>query len=234
MSQTTIPDDFWAAASASHHRQTRGPDIGRVVGDSCKRLTDVLGSAALLLFLSPLLATIWVLVRTDGGPALFRHDRIGRGGAPFRCLKFRTMVPDSDRLLHDLVARDPRAAAEWRERRKLSGDPRITRIGRFLRITSLDELPQLINVLRGEMSLVGPRPVVQEELDLHYGPLGAAAYQAQRPGLTGPWQVSGRSDTTYRERVLLDMRYAAERSFAGDLRILLSTVPSVLARRGAI
>ena len=134
----------------------------------------------------------------------------------------------------DLLARDPAALAEWRAARKLRRDPRVTPVGRVLRATSLDELPQLINVLRGEMSLVGPRPVVQEELEQHYAPAGAAAdYLSVRPGLTGPWQVSGRSDMDYRERVKLDADYARNPSLLRDLALLAYTVVVVLRRRGA-
>lgn len=177
----------------------------------------------------------WIafLIRRDGGPALFRHPRVGLGGVTFSCFKFRSMVIDADARLARLLASDPVAAAEWETRRKLPRDPRITRIGAFLRRTSLDELPQLLNVLRGEMSLVGPRPVVREELDQHYGP-ATEAYCRTRPGLTGLWQVSGRSDTTYAERVQLDTRYVNEWSLALDLWILLRTIPAVLQRRGAV
>jgi lipopolysaccharide/colanic/teichoic acid biosynthesis glycosyltransferase len=143
------------------------------------------------------------------------------------------MVLDADKRLAKLLAEDPAAAEEWAVRRKLPADPRITGIGRFLRATSLDELPQLLNVLRGDMSLVGPRPVVREELELNYGP-AAAVYCATRPGITGLWQVSGRSDTTYAERITLDTRYVREWSLGLDLLILLRTVPAVLKRRGAV
>jgi exopolysaccharide production protein ExoY len=172
-----------------------------------KRGIDLVGAGTLLLLVLPLMLGITLIVRLDGGPALFRHNRIGRGGRVFPCLKFRSMVMDADQRLARLLAEDPAAAAEWVTRRKLPNDPRITRIGRFLRATSLDELPQLINVLRGEMSLVGPRPVVREELELHYSPAASAAYVSTRPGVTGLWQISGRSNTTYQERVTLDTLY---------------------------
>jgi lipopolysaccharide/colanic/teichoic acid biosynthesis glycosyltransferase len=225
-----------AAILAGGHYRSVQETIGRDTALPAipKRGLDLLGSAALLLLTLPVMLALALLVRMDGGSILYRHRRIGRGGRPFHCLKFRTMAMDADRQLALCLENDPAAAAEWAERRKLARDPRITRIGRFLRASSLDELPQLLNVLRGEMSLVGPRPVVQEELDTHYGPAGTAAYVACLPGITGLWQVSGRSDTSYVERVTLDIRYARERSFAGDLRILLQTVPAVLARRGAV
>jgi exopolysaccharide production protein ExoY len=199
-----------------------------------KRAMDILGAGALLLLTLPLLLAILVAVRRDGGPAIFRHTRIGLGGRPFACLKIRSMCLDAEARLTSLLAADPAAAQEWALRRKLSPDPRVTRVGAVLRATSLDELPQLLNVLRGEMSLVGPRPVVQAELDQHYSPAAAAAYAESRPGITGLWQIGGRSDSTYVERVLLDTRYARDRSLGLDISILLKTVPAVLARRGAV
>ncbi len=199
-----------------------------------KRAVDIAASLVLLALLAPLFLAIATLIRCDGGSALYSHRRIGRGGAGFGCLKFRSMVMDADLRLATHLAAHPEAAAEWAARRKLQNDPRITAIGGFLRRTSLDELPQLINVLRGEMSLVGPRPVVADELRTHYGRAGAAAYLAVTPGITGLWQVSGRSGTSYAERVALDMRYAERLSLKRDLGILLRTIPAVLARRGAV
>jgi lipopolysaccharide/colanic/teichoic acid biosynthesis glycosyltransferase len=198
-----------------------------------KRLFDIAGSSALLAALLPVLLFIAVLVRADGGPALFAHERIGRGGRRFGCLKFRSMVVDSAGRLEALLAADPEARAEWDAARKLKRDPRVTAFGRFLRASSLDELPQLINVLRGEMSLVGPRPVQAAELAEHYGLAAAAEYASARPGITGLWQVSGRCDTSYTARVALDLRYLANPSLREDLRILLKTPSAVLARRGA-
>jgi lipopolysaccharide/colanic/teichoic acid biosynthesis glycosyltransferase len=197
-----------------------------------KRALDLFGAAALLAVLAVPLVLIALLVRVDGGPALFAHRRIGRGGVPFRCLKFRTMVPDAEARLAALLATDPAARAEWEATRKLRDDPRITRIGRFLRASSLDELPQLINVLRGEMSLVGPRPVPEAELAACYG-AAAEHYKSVRPGITGLWQVSGRSDTSYADRVALDVAYVTRPSLREDLRILLRTPLVVLFRRGA-
>ena len=199
-----------------------------------KRGLDILGACALLLLIFPFMLLIALLVRRDGGPVLFRHTRVGLGGRLFPCLKFRSMVLDADQRLSAMLAADPAAAEEWATRRKLPRDPRITPVGVFLRRTSLDELPQLLNVLRGEMSLVGPRPVVREELDLHYSPAAASAYCAMRPGITGLWQISGRSDTTYAERVTLDIRYVRGWSLLFDIGILLKTVPAVLRRRGAV
>lgn len=197
-----------------------------------KRALDILGAGTLLLLAAPVFLLLMLLVRADGGPALYAHERVGRGGRRFGCLKFRSMVTDSQARLDALLAADPEARAEWEATRKLRDDPRVTRTGRFLRATSLDELPQLINVLRGEMSLVGPRPVVAAELAAHYG-AAAEDYLSVRPGITGLWQVSGRSETSYAARVALDAQYAANLSVWTDLGILLRTPVVVLSRRGA-
>lgn len=197
-----------------------------------KRALDVIGAGLGLVLLAPFFLVVALLVRADGGPAFFAHQRVGRGGKLFGCLKFRSMVIDSQARLEALLASDPAARAEWEATRKLKNDPRITRIGRFLRSTSLDELPQLINVLRGEMSLVGPRPVQEAEIDRYYG-ASAAHYMAVRPGITGLWQVSGRSETSYESRVALDVSYVSRPSMLADLSILLRTPVAVLSRRGA-
>jgi Undecaprenyl-phosphate galactose phosphotransferase WbaP len=197
-----------------------------------KRALDILGAGVGLVLLSPFFLIVALMVRADGGPAFFAHQRVGRGGKLFGCLKFRSMVVDSQARLEALLANDPAARAEWEATRKLKNDPRITRIGRFLRSTSLDELPQLINVLRGEMSLVGPRPVQEAEIDRYYG-ASAAHYMAVRPGITGLWQVSGRSETSYESRVALDVTYVSRPSLLADISILLRTPVAVLSRRGA-
>jgi len=202
------------------------------VRQAAKRLFDVVVSAALLVLLLPCLLVITALVASSGGAVFFGHKRVGRNSRTFRCLKFRTMALNSDKILADLLARDPEIAREWRQTFKLAHDPRITRVGRFLRKTSLDELPQLINVLRGEMSLVGPRPVVADELRYYYGE-NAFYYQLVRPGITGLWQVSGRSETSYERRVFLDTYYVRNWSLWSDLAILFNTVPSVIGGNGA-
>lgn len=187
---------------------------------------------AALVFLAPLLVTVAVLIHLqDGGPVLFAHTRIGRGGRKFRCLKFRTMAVDAEARLQAYLACDPAARAEWKLDHKLKHDPRITPIGEFLRKSSLDELPQLLNVLRGEMNLVGPRPIVQDEI-VRYGPR-FNHYCRVKPGITGLWQVSGRNDVSYRRRVAMDTLYARNRSIRGDLFILMMTAPAVLFRRGS-
>jgi Undecaprenyl-phosphate galactose phosphotransferase WbaP len=211
---------------------TSSNDLDRSFARLVKVALDQVGAVMLLFLLAPLFLVLASLVRGDGGPVLFRHRRIGAGGQGFDCLKFRTMVPDAEAVLQELLARDPAAAAEWRETQKLRNDPRITRVGRFLRRSSLDELPQLINVLRGEMSLVGPRPIVAAEVE-RYG-TDIDDYYRTKPGLTGLWQVSGRSDTGYARRVQLDRWYARNWTLWHDIAILLKTIPAVFGRRGAL
>lgn len=196
-----------------------------------KSAMDVAGACLLLLILAPVMPVIALLIRRDGGPALFVHRRIGFRGRHFGCLKFRTMAVGAERHLQEVLARDPALAAEWRATHKLRHDPRVTRLGAFLRRTSLDELPQLFNVLCRDMSLVGPRPIEDSEI-VHYGDR-IAYYCAVRPGITGLWQVSGRSNTTYEQRVGLDVRYAKTWSVWADILLLLRTVPGVLRREGA-
>jgi undecaprenyl-phosphate galactose phosphotransferase len=172
-----------------------------------------------------------LLVRKSGKQVIFAHERVGRNGKSFGCLKFRSMVPNAQQRLDELLASDPIAKQEWEREFKLRNDPRITPIGNFLRKTSLDELPQLWNVLKGEMSLVGPRPVIQEEIE-RYG-VSAAYYFKAKPGLTGLWQVSGRNDVDYDSRIDLDVWYVQNWSMLKDLIILLRTVKVVLGRGGA-
>jgi Undecaprenyl-phosphate galactose phosphotransferase WbaP len=196
-----------------------------------KRLLDIVGAVALGLIFSPLMLLIIVLTRGEGGSAIYRHRRVGRNGKSFGCLKFRTMIPNADQVLRDLLERDPALKAEWVRDHKLRDDPRVTRLGKFLRRTSLDELPQIWNVLRGEMSLVGPRPVVREEL-LRYG-RNVRVYLATKPGITGLWQVTGRNDTDYRRRVALDTYYVRNQNLLLDLYILVKTTGVVLGGSGA-
>ncbi len=202
---------------------------GLALGLRLKRLFDFCAALTALILAAPLFIPLAILIRRDGGPVFFAHERIGRGGRRFPCLKFRTMVTDAKARLEHILATDPQAAAEWARDQKLRNDPRVTRVGRILRATSLDELPQLINVLRGDMSLVGPRPVVAEELE-RYG-TDRTSYLRVRPGITGLWQVSGRNQTTYEERVALDVRYVETWSFSQDLIILIKTVREVLWHR---
>jgi lipopolysaccharide/colanic/teichoic acid biosynthesis glycosyltransferase len=196
-----------------------------------KRMLDVIGSVLLLLILLPVFAVICLLVRRDGGPLIFSHERIGRGGKKFRCMKFRTMVPNADVVLEKLLATDAAAREMWEREFKLKDDVRVTSVGRVLRATSLDELPQLWNVLRGDMSLVGPRPIVELELQ-KYG-VAAPVYLSATPGMTGLWQISGRNDVDYETRVNLDTSYVTNWSLLEDLRILLRTFDVVVRRVGA-
>lgn len=186
---------------------------------------------ALVFFLPVFVVVSLAILLRDGWPVFYVHRRIGKGGRTFPCLKFRTMSRDADRELARLLASDPEAAREWAETRKLRNDPRVSCIGRILRKTSLDELPQFLNVLAGHMSVVGPRPIVAEELE-RYGS-HADAYLSVRPGITGLWQVSGRSDTSYARRVALDVEYVRTQSLRRDMAIILRTVWVMLAGRGA-
>ena len=187
---------------------------------------------AALIFLLPLMVVVAVAVFAhDGGPIIFAHRRIGKDGKTFPCLKFRSMAVDAEQRLKELLETSAEARAEWERDHKLRDDPRVTKLGAFLRKTSLDELPQLFNVLRGEMSLVGPRPIVTGEI-AKYG-RRFHHYCAVKPGITGIWQISGRNDTTYRARVAMDCIYAKSRNLGLDLTILVFTVPAVLQRRGS-
>ncbi|MEX3999176.1 sugar transferase [Paraburkholderia sp. EG285A] len=196
-----------------------------------KRGFDIVVGLLLIFMLLPLLGLIALFVKKDGGPVLYGHARVGRNGKKFRCLKFRSMVVNSDEVLEALLANDPAARAEWEREFKLKHDVRVTRIGRFLRRTSLDELPQLYNVVRGEMSLVGPRPIVEQELE-RYG-TNSKYYLMATPGITGLWQVSGRCDTDYATRVLLDVKYVKNWSLRSDIGILFKTFFVVLRGAGA-
>lgn len=185
----------------------------------------------LIVAISPLLLGIALLVWCcDGAPVFFGHYRVGRHGALFRCWKFRTMARDGDASLFQLLANDPVARSEWEEQRKLSSDPRVTRLGNFLRRSSLDELPQLFNVVRGEMVFVGPRPITCEELQKY----GSARwhYLSVSPGITGLWQVSGRNRLSYGERIHMDRQYVESRGLLSDLRILLRTFGVVVRQEG--
>lgn len=206
-------------------------NLSRPFSRVLKSVFDLLAAGVLCVLFAPLLAALALLVRADGGPAFYRHRRIGAGGRMFDCIKFRSMVLDADRVLREVIENDPAAAAEWADTQKLRNDPRITRVGRFLRRSSLDELPQLFNVLRGEMSLVGPRPIVTAEIDRYAGDI--EYYYAAKPGLTGLWQVSGRSDMSYARRVRLDVWYVRNWTLWHDIAILFKTIPAVFLQRGA-
>lgn len=196
-----------------------------------KRSFDVVVSATALLLLSPLMLGLVMWVKRDGGPAFYAHMRIGRNKKVFPCLKFRSMVLNGDAVLSTHLAENPEARAEWNATQKLMNDPRITPAGKFLRKSSLDELPQLLNVLRGDMSLVGPRPIVNVEVAKYDGDI--AHYYRVRPGVTGLWQVSGRNDVSYPRRVHMDSWYVRNWSLWHDIAILCKTFPALLNRTGA-
>lgn len=226
MSTVTVPidtlrDDGWRLDSKSGHKS-----------DFAKRALDFSIVLAALVLLCPLIvimtATLWTL---QGRPIFIKHRRVGRGGKGFLCFKFRTMVVDGDEVLARHIEANEDARAEWHATRKLKDDPRVTPFGQVLRKTSIDELPQLVNILRGEMSLVGPRPIVEAEI-MHYG-AHIDHYYMVRPGLTGLWQISGRSDVSYNSRVAMDVKYVQTYNVVKDLVIIAKTIPAVLAAKGS-
>jgi len=197
-----------------------------------KRLFDVAISLSALVFLLPIFLIISLMIKlSDGGPVFYRHTRCGLGGKPFACYKFRTMRTEADNYLAKMLKADKILAEEWAHHQKLKNDPRITRLGLLLRKTSLDELPQIFNILRGDMSVIGPRPVTFEELP-RYG-RSLIYYSAARPGITGLWQVSGRNDTSYEDRVAFDADYVSGWTMGKDIEILMRTIPVVLLAKGA-
>ena len=205
------------------------PRLG--MGERLRRCADRLVAALLLVVFSPLMLAVAAVIRRDGGPATFAHYRVGSRGRVFRCFKFRTMCVDAERRLREVLETDPALRDEWERTFKLLNDPRVTPIGRWLRRSSLDELPQLLNVLRGDMALVGPRPITLVELRL-YGP-ARWQYLSVLPGMTGLWQVSGRNRVSYERRVQLDDEYVRSRSIWLDCWILVKTVLVVVTRDGA-
>jgi exopolysaccharide production protein ExoY len=197
-----------------------------------KRVIDMLIVCAMLPCLIPLFLIVALVVRASSpGPILYNQKRLGRFGREFRLWKFRSMHVNADEILREHLAADSEARREWAESRKLKDDPRVTTLGRFLRKTSLDELPQLLNVLAGSMSLVGPRPIVADER-VRYGS-AYFFYTSAKPGLSGLWQVSGRSDLTYDQRVALDEQYVRSWSVVGDIKILWQTASAVWHSKGA-
>ena len=232
LGKMATPNDVMKPALGLGDATTRDAYPTAPVGGLAKRMMDVLLVVLSLPLLLPMVIALAVLLKlTDPGPLLYGHRRVGFQGREFRCWKFRTMVVNGDEVLAQHFRDNPADEATWKLKRKLVNDPRVTPLGAILRKLSLDELPQLLNVLSGEMSLVGPRPVVNAELD-YYGASGKY-YLATRPGLTGLWQISGRSDTTYAERVRLDRFYVTNWSLLRDMRIIALTVPAILMSRGA-
>lgn len=219
------------SSKTSEYDTTYGSQSGhgfyRSIG---KRAFDVAFVLAFAPVLLPVIGLLALLVRRDGGPALYSHIRIGRNGKAFACWKIRTMVPDAEARLRDHLAANPDLKEIWERDFKLADDPRITRLGSFLRKTSLDELPQFFNVLAGERSVVGPRPITRPELRF-YGK-NRPELLSVRPGVTGPWQVGGRNAVHYSRRVAIDLAYVRNLSFAGDLRLILATLAVVICRNG--
>ncbi|WP_373355996.1 sugar transferase [Pseudoroseicyclus sp. CXY001] len=213
-----------------HGTEGRRGRRSRLYGRRFKRPTDLILAIVIMPIVAPMIGILWLLARRDGGRGFFGHRRIGRDGKPFICWKIRTMVPDASERLARHLAENPEAAAEWAAGYKLHNDPRVTTLGAVLRRTSLDELPQLWNVLRGDMSFVGPRPVPEVELAL-YG-VSRGLYESVRPGITGLWQITGRNGTTYAERIALDRAYISRISLRGDLAILFRTARAVISPTG--
>lgn len=193
-----------------------------------KRIVDALVVAASAPVVLPVVLVLAIMIKRDGGLAFYTQDRIGRNGRIFRIWKLRSMVMDADRLLEAHLAANPDARAEWDRTQKLKNDPRITSVGRFIRKTSLDELPQLWNVFIGDMSLVGPRPMLPEQAPLYPG----RAYYTLRPGLTGFWQISSRNSTSFAGRAAFDGRYNRRLSLYTDVLVILATVRVVLRGTG--
>jgi lipopolysaccharide/colanic/teichoic acid biosynthesis glycosyltransferase len=219
-------DDTWSAPV--WRRSVEAPPFG----GSMKRAFDLAVAVPATIFFLPLLVLLALLVKIqDGGPVFFVQPRVGRRGRLFPCLKFRSMVVRAEDYMQALLREDPEAAREWREKQKLANDPRITPVGRVLRVTSADELPQLINVLRGDMSIVGPRPILPEQTEQYGSAFGR--YCTARPGMTGLWQVSERSESAFRRRPELDQIYLRAWSLPTDLVLLVRTVDVVLRQRGA-
>jgi exopolysaccharide production protein ExoY len=227
-----LRDGRIARADAALRVQASANKAYWLAADWIKYGLDVFLAATALILLSPMLMmAVILLLLVQGGPIFIAHRRIGRHGVIFPCFKLRTMVSNGDELLAQHLATNPELRAEWQATQKLKDDPRVTPLGRIIRKNSIDEIPQLLNVIRGEMSLVGPRPIVAKEAEF-YGQ-HFSHYIKVRPGLTGLWQVSGRSDTSYKTRVELDVRYVSERSICGDVMIMAKTLPAVLASRGS-
>jgi exopolysaccharide production protein ExoY len=204
----------------------------RSLGGVKKRVFDIICSSILILITLPVFIVVAAAIKLcDGGPIFFSHRRVGFSARPFYCLKFRTMAVDADAKLATCLATNRQLAAEWAATRKLKKDPRLIAIGEILRKTSVDELPQLFNILRGEMSLVGPRPVVSDELSYYGGDVNL--YLSVKPGLTGAWQITGRNDTSYETRVKLDRDYCTNWSMLADILIVIKTVPVVIFCRGS-
>lgn len=197
-----------------------------------KRLFDIALSILVLPLLAPLILMLWLMARKDGGHGFYSQTRVGLNGKTFRCWKLRTMVVDADATLKQMCDENPEIAEEWNQNQKLNDDPRITRVGRFLRASSMDELPQLWNIICGDMSFVGPRPFMENQASM-YEDAGGRLYYSVRPAITGPWQVFGRGQTSFADRVKYDQMYCRNVSFAKDIFLIWKTVGVVLRRTGS-
>lgn len=218
---------MFSLADTRRDLSVKSLDSAEPVGFGAKRAIDIVLAISGIVLMAPLLIFCFIATfAASSKSAVFRHRRVGFQGKPFDCYKFRTMVENADECLRDYLASNPEASAEWAATRKLQFDPRVTALGSILRKTSLDELPQLFNVLKGDMSIVGPRPVVAEEIEKYA--TSVQAYYACRPGITGLWQISGRSKTTYSKRVACDTYYARNWSMMLDAHIVLVTLPALL------
>mgnify|MGYP003664033071 CR=1 FL=1 len=219
------------SASAVKSDKSRPSRRNSIYGRFGKRIFDVTLALLLLPLFLPLIAVVWVLTRMDGGHGFYSQKRIGQDGSIFDCWKIRTMVVNAEQVLQELCDSDPEVAREWHENQKLAKDPRITKVGSFLRATSLDELPQIWNVLRGEMSFIGPRPFMTSQEPL-YRQAGGEAYFELRPGITGNWQVEGRGVSTFVDRIRYDDAYLTQMSLKEDLRLVFKTIKVLLAHTG--
>jgi len=202
----------------------------RILSGKAKRIFDLLFVVLIVPVVLPVICILYAMTRLNGGPGFFGHVRVGKNNRDFRCWKIRSMVPEAEKVLEKYLAQNPEAAAEWDRDFKLTDDPRVTRLGKFLRSSSLDELPQIWNVICGEMSFVGPRPVTRKEMAKYNG--HEWCYLSVKPGITGLWQVSGRNDVSYDERIRLDIEYFNTQALIKDVEIIIRTAGAVLNRTG--
>lgn len=234
MKEKTIEEDFYIDGSLALQNETGYSEKIRKVGiynKYIKRIIDILLSSIGLIILSPIFCVISIAIKLDSkGPVFYKHKRIGKDGKTIYLYKFRSMYTDSKERL-EILLKNPDIKKEWNENFKLENDPRITKVGNFLRKTSLDELPQLLNILKGEMSIIGPRPVIDEELE-KYGQ-NKKKFLSVTPGLTGWWACNGRSATTYEDRMKLELYYVENQSLLLDIKCFFKTITTVLNRQGA-
>lgn len=228
--------DFAEFSSDVYTLPATRPALGRrpvlrFYGHTGKRICDVVLSGMALVIFAPVILLLWAMIRLDGGPGFYTQTRVGRNGRRFHCWKLRTMIVDAESALERLCEKQPLIAQEWRDHQKLHKDPRITRVGAFLRASSLDEIPQIWNVFRGDMSIVGPRPFMDGQKNI-YDSLGSFAYYSVRPGITGPWQVYGRSKTLFADRVPFDVAYCHDIRFWTDMALILKTCAVIFRRTG--